>query len=84
MTSAHNRIETNQNVKYKHTTYSPGIGKTFLDNTVFCSEDDLNDFEFSQAYTNWITLIEAISDPIMESSWQAHQKCMISDREFLD
>jgi len=29
--SALNRIETNQNVKYKCLTYGLGIGKTFLD-----------------------------------------------------
>jgi len=83
MTSALNRIEINQNVKYKCLTYSPGIGKSFLDNAAFCSEDNLSDFEFSKAYTYWITLIEAISDPIVAGSLQAHHKHMISAREFL-
>ena len=74
----------NKNVKYKWVTFSSGAGKTFLDKSCFSSEDDLNYFEFSQAYTNLITLIEMVSDPIMAHRWQAHPKHMISDREFLD
>jgi len=31
MTSTLNKIEMNQNIKYKCLTYGPGIGKTFLD-----------------------------------------------------
>ena len=55
------------------------MGKTFLDNVAFCSEDDLSDFEFSQAYMNWSTLIEVSSDPVVVGGWQAHHKHMISD-----
>ena len=60
-----NNIETNQDVKYKHITYSSGAGKTFLDKTAFVAEDKLSNFEFGQACTNWLTLIEMVSDPII-------------------
>jgi len=36
-----NRIETNQG-KFKHITYRSGMGKTFLDNATFASEDVLS------------------------------------------
>ena len=60
------------------------MGKTFLDEMVFSSEDSLSDFEFRQAYTNWITCIETISDPIVEQGWHAHHKHMVLDRDFLN
>jgi len=44
-------------------------GKTFLDESSFPTEDQLSDFEFVQAYTNWLTLIEAVLDPIVERGW---------------
>jgi len=73
-----NNIETNQDIKYKHIIYGSGVGKT-LDETVFPTEDELSDFEFGQAYMNWLTLIEAVSDPIVEQGWHVHHKCMVSD-----
>ena len=51
-------IKTNQYVKYKCITYGSGAGKTFLDEAAFPTEDELSDFEFGQAYTNWLTLIK--------------------------
>ena len=42
------------------------MSKTFLDEVAFPTEDKLSDFEFDQAYMNWLTLIEAISDPVVE------------------
>jgi len=59
-----NNIETNQDMKYKCLTYGSGIGKTFLDKSSFPSEDQLSDFEFGQAYTNWLMLIKSISEPL--------------------
>jgi len=44
-------------------THSSGAGKSFLDEASFCAEDDLNAFEFGQAYTNWLTLIKTVSAP---------------------
>jgi len=82
-TSSLNRIEHND-VKYKWLNYGSGTGKTFLDDTSFPAKDELNDFKFGQAYTNWLTLIETVSDPVVESGWHTHHKCMTSDREFLD
>ena len=69
-----NNIETNQDVKYKCLTYGSGVGKTFWDNSCFPSEDQLSDFEFSQAYTHWLTLIETVSEPPVSLSWCAHHK----------
>src|SRR5882724_10770189 len=79
-----NRIETNQDVKYKHISYGSGSGKIFLDEVCFPSKDDLNDFKFNQAYMNWLMPIEAVCDPAVEQGWHAHHKCMISDMKFLD
>jgi len=73
--SSLNRIEHND-MKYKWLNYGSGAGKTFLDNSSFPAEDELNDFEFSQAYTNWLTLIETVSHPVVKSSWHVHHKCM--------
>jgi len=56
-TATLNNIETNQDVKYKHITYSSGMGKTFLDEAAFPTEDKLSNF--GQSYTNWLTLIES-------------------------
>ena len=81
--SSLNRIEHND-VKYKHLNYGSGAGKTFLDDSSFPAEDELNDFEFGQAYTNWLTLIETVSDLVVKKGWHAHHKHMTSDREFLD
>ena len=67
-TVALNKIETNQDMKYKHITYSSGAGKTFLDEAAFLAEDDLSDFEFGQAYTNRLTQIEMVSDPMIEQA----------------
>ena len=56
-----------------------------MDESSFPAEDKLNDFEFGQAYTwCWLTLIETVSDPLVESGWQVHHKHMTSDWEFLD
>jgi len=77
------RIKMNQYVKYKHISYSSGSGKIFLNETCFPSEDNLKDFEFNQAYMNWLTLIEVVSDLAVEQGWHAHHKCMLSDHEFL-
>ena len=74
----------NQDVKYKRITYGNGAGKTFLDEAAFMSEDELSDFELSQAYTNWLTLIEVVSDPIIEQDWHSHHKRMVLDRGFQD
>ena len=73
------RDKTNQDVKYTKLTYSSTIGKTFLDESSFPQEDQLGDFEFSQAYANWLTLIEMISEPGVELGWRAHHKRMVSD-----
>jgi len=77
-------IDTNQDVKYKCLTYGLGIRKTFLDKTSFPTEDQLSDFEFSQAYTNWLTLIESVSVPTVELGWCLHHKQMVSDRGFIE
>jgi len=53
-----------------------------LDEASFPSEDKVNDFEFGQAYTNWLMLIEMVSDPVLEQGWHAHHKCMTSDQDF--
>jgi len=84
MTVTLNNIETNQGVKYKHITYGAGAGKTFLDETAFVAEDTLSDFEFGQAYTNWLTLIKSVSDPVIEQGWHAHHRRMVSERGFQD
>jgi len=55
-----------------------------VDKTAFPSEDKLRNFEFGQAYTNWLTLIETVSDPIIEQGWHGHHKRMVSDRGFQD
>src|SRR5882724_11472757 len=74
MTFPLNCIETNQIVKYKHVTYGAGAGKYFLDKTCFTSEDECNNFELIQAYTNWLTLIEVVSEPIVEQGWHVNHK----------
>ena len=79
MTSSLNCIKMNQNIKYKHVSYRAGMGKSFLDKACFSFEDKLNGFKLMQAYTNWLTLIEVVSDPIVEQGWCAHHKHMISD-----
>jgi len=79
-----NNIEMNQDIKYKCITYSSGVGKTFLDEATFPTEDELSDFEFGQAYTNWLTLIEIGSDPVIEQGWRVHHKRLVSDRGFQD
>jgi len=77
-----NRIGHN-NVKYKHINYGSGAGKTFLDDLSFTSEDELNYFEFGQAYKNWLTLIKSVSDPVVKQGWHVHHKRMTMDQEFL-
>src|SRR5882724_11442544 len=79
MTASLNRIEHN-NMKYKHINYGSGAGKTFLDAMCFSAKDELNELEFGQAYTNWLTLIETVSDPMVEQGWCAYHKRMVSDR----
>ena len=37
-----NRIKMNQDVNYKHISYGSGLGKIFLNETCFPSEDDLD------------------------------------------
>jgi len=54
-------------------------GQNFLDESSFPPEDDLSEFEFGQAYINWLTLIEAVSDPVVECGWHGHHKRMVSD-----
>jgi len=61
-----------------------GIIKTFLNETSFPTEDQLSNFKFGQAYTNWLTLIETVLDPIVEQGWHAHHKHMVSDRGFVE
>jgi len=58
--------------------------KKFLNEASFSPEDSLNDFEFGQAYTNWLTLIETVSDPMVELGWCMHHKRMTVVHEFLD
>ena len=72
----------NQKIKFKHISYRLGVGKFFLDESCFPTEDDLNDLEFNQAYTYWLTLIDMVTDPMVEQGWHTHHKHMISDREF--
>jgi len=73
-TIALNNIEMDQNVKYKHITYGSGAGNTFLDEFSFPTEDQLRNFEFGQAYMNWLTLIETMSDPVVKQCWHTHHK----------
>jgi len=68
-TASLNCIKTNEHIMYKHISYGPRSGKAFLDEDFFLTEDDLDNFEFGQAYTNWLMLIEAILDPIIEQGW---------------
>jgi len=63
MTSSLSRIETNQNVKFKHILYGLGAGKFFLDESCFPMDDDLNNFEFNQVYANWLTLSRGLLIP---------------------
>ena len=69
---------------YKCITYSSGVGKKFLDETAFVAEDSLSDFEFGQAYTNWLTLIKSVSDPVIEKGWHMHHKWRVLDSGFQD
>jgi len=55
-----------------------------MDETAFVAEDKLSDFEFVQAYTNWFTLIDMVSDPVNEQGWHMHHKRMVSDRGLQD
>jgi len=57
--------------------HGSGASKTFLDETSFPTEDDLSDFKFGKAYMNWLTLIEAVPEPVVESGWHAHHKHMV-------
>ena len=82
-TASLNRIEHND-VKFKCINYGTGEGKKFLNEASFSPEDSLNDFEFGQAYTNWLTLIETVSDPMVELGWCMHHKRMTVVHEFLD
>jgi len=50
----------------------------------FPTEDQLSDFQFGQAYTNWLTLIKTVSDSIVEQGWCAHHKCIALDRGFME
>ena len=78
-TNSLNRIEISENVKYKCINYGSGAGKHFLDDASFPPEDDLNHFEFGQAYVNWLTLVETVSDPVVELGWHMHHKHMTVD-----
>src|SRR5882724_5314558 len=69
-----NNIEMNQDMKYKHITYGSGARKTFLDEAAFPTEDKLSNFEFGQAYRNWLTLIKMVLDPMIEQGWHTHHK----------
>ena len=62
MTASLNKIKHND-VKFKPMTHGPGTGKSFLNEASFCAEDNLNNFKFGQAYTNWLTLIKTVSAP---------------------
>jgi len=46
--------------------YESGASKNFLDETSFPTEDDLSDFKFGKAYMNWLTLIEAVPEPVVD------------------
>src|SRR5882724_2559575 len=43
-----------------------------------------SDFKFSQSYTNCLTIIKTVSDPIMEQGWHTYHKYMVSDRGFIE
>ena len=73
-----NKIKHNE-AKFKRINYGPSTSIHFLDKASFPLEDELNDFEFGQAHTNWLTLIEVVSDPIIEKGWHDHHKRMLED-----
>ena len=81
-TAALDHIQLNQNVKFRHITFSNGAGQTSIDETSFPSEESLSESDFWQAYKNWLALVELLSGTAVVKGWYAHHGKMISDCHF--
>ena len=62
-TVALDRIEFNDGLKFHKIIFGNGIGKHSFDVSSFPTEQSLSESEFWQAYRNWLSLIDIITDP---------------------
>ena len=82
MTSALDRIQLNQNVKYRKIPFGHGVGKIMIDETLFPLEESLAETDFWQASKNWLILVETLASPAITEGWRAHHRKMLSDCHF--
>ena len=71
-TSALDRIQLNQNVKYHKIPFRHGAGKITIDETSFPLEECLTEMDFWQASKNWLILVETLTGPAITTGWHAH------------
>ncbi|KAF8582454.1 hypothetical protein K439DRAFT_1351182 [Ramaria rubella] len=81
-TSALNHICNNDNLKFKKVPFSNGAGKQSLDESQFPSESSLSILLFFQAYRNWLSDIDIISNPQLAVGWYEHHAEMLTDEDF--
>ncbi|KAF8578806.1 hypothetical protein K439DRAFT_1621036 [Ramaria rubella] len=79
-TASLNHIRNNDNLKYIKVTN--GIICQTLDPLQFGSEEHLTSDNWAQAYKNWLTLIDAISEPGIGVGWHKHYSKMCLDQNF--
>ncbi|KAF8512233.1 hypothetical protein JB92DRAFT_2723726 [Gautieria morchelliformis] len=79
-TTALTRIRNNTGLKY--TKVPNGIVRQTLDPDQFGSEDAMSSDDWTQAYRNWLALIDVIAEPSIGAGWHAHYEKMRADPQF--
>jgi len=79
-TSSLSKIHSNENLKYHKISFSNGIGKQSLEESLFLSEDMLTEMTFFQLYKNWITVLDMMPEVVVR--WYEHHSRMLNDNLF--
>ncbi|KAF8520847.1 hypothetical protein JB92DRAFT_2828071 [Gautieria morchelliformis] len=80
MVHALNCIRENAGLKF--VKIPNGIVRQSLDPTQFGDKEHLSSDKWTQAYMNWLTLVDTIYTPEISVGWHEHYHSMLADKEF--
>src|SRR5882724_5810624 len=80
-TAALSKVHSNDGLKYHKIPFGNGSGRQSLDETLFPPETSLSESLFLQAYCNWLTINDIITELEVAVGWYEHHAKMLQDHK---
>ena len=80
-TTALDKIQFNDGLKFHKIIFGNGIGKHFLDISTFLQEHTFTETEFWQSYRNWLAVMDIIAEADIAKGWKLHHMHMMSEKK---